>query len=180
MAAVEALIDLYGEGRLDPSAAEIAQRAGLSPRSLFRYFDDVDDLVRAGIEHRARTIVPLIEKRIGAELPRSERIAALVALRLELYAAIGKVGRVARMRSWTQPLIAENLAALRRALRRQTRDTFAHELDPLSDVERRRVVSALEMLTSYEAVDLAVTDQGFSDEALAAALCADLDALLPR
>ena len=35
-AVVDALLTLYGEGNLEPGSAEIAERAGLSPRSLFR------------------------------------------------------------------------------------------------------------------------------------------------
>src|SRR6185437_733480 len=49
MAVVDALLDLYGESNLRPSTAEIADRAGLSHRSLFRYFDDFDDLCREAI-----------------------------------------------------------------------------------------------------------------------------------
>ena len=47
-AVVDALLDLYGESNLRPSTAEIAERAGLSHRSLFRYFDDFEDLCREG------------------------------------------------------------------------------------------------------------------------------------
>lgn len=179
IAAVDALIALYGEGQLEPNAATIAERAGLSPRSLFRYFDDVADLVRAAIEQRARTIVPLLEQRIPPQLRRADRINAFVALRLELFRTIGSVGRVARMRAWTQPMVQENLSKVRQAMRRQTRDAFAAELDALPDDERRRVVSAIELLTSYEALDLATFDQGFAAETLSEALQRDIDALLP-
>ena len=44
LAVVDAMLELYVEGNLDPSSDEIAERAGLSPRSLFRYFEDLDDL----------------------------------------------------------------------------------------------------------------------------------------
>lgn len=179
VAAVDALIELYGEGQLEPNAATIAERAGLSPRSLFRYFDDVADLVRAAIEQRARTIVPILEQRIPPQLPRADRIDAFVALRLQLFDTIGSVGRVARMRAWTQPLVSENLSKVRQAMRRQTRDAFAVELDALADDERRRIVSAIELLTSYEALDLATFDQGFAADTLSAALQRDIDALLP-
>jgi AcrR family transcriptional regulator len=178
-AAVEALIELYSEGHLSPSASEIALRAGLSPRSLFRYFDDMNDLVRAGIEHRARVILPLVERQLPTDRDRPTRIADLVALRLELHEAAGLVGRVARMRSWKQPLVSENLSFLRRVLRRQTRDSFAPELDQCSESERRRIVSAIELLTSFEAIELALYDQGFERDELESMMQTNIDSLLP-
>ena len=48
-AVVDALLDLYREGNLSPGADAVAERSGLSRRSLFRYFDDLDDLCRAAI-----------------------------------------------------------------------------------------------------------------------------------
>lgn len=180
VAAVEALIELYAEGHLDPSAAEIAERAGLSPRSLFRYFDDVDDLAHTAIEHHVRVIRPMIDHRISPDGPRAARIAELVELRIRFYEAVGSVGRVARRRAWSQPMIAQNLSLLRRILRRQTRDAFATELNPVSESERHRIIAAIELLTSFEGIDIASTDLGFSHDALRAALEADVDALLPR
>ena len=38
-AALDALVELFGDDRFQPSTAEIAERAGISARSLFRYFD---------------------------------------------------------------------------------------------------------------------------------------------
>src|ERR1035438_5413311 len=54
---VDALLDLYRDGNLRPSTEEIAARSGLSPRSLFRYFDDVDDLTRTAIRHQEHRVL---------------------------------------------------------------------------------------------------------------------------
>ena len=43
---VDALLALLREGHVEVSAAQIAERARLSERSVFRYFDDLDDLYR--------------------------------------------------------------------------------------------------------------------------------------
>ena len=48
-AVVDAMLDLYGAGILEPSADEIAAQSGVSRRSVFRYFEDLDDLCRAAI-----------------------------------------------------------------------------------------------------------------------------------
>ena len=51
-AVIDALVSLYADGHYLPSAAEVAERSGLSPRSVFRYFDDTDDLTRAAFRRR--------------------------------------------------------------------------------------------------------------------------------
>ena len=47
---IEALLDLVREGNMDPGGAEIAERAGVSHRSVFRYFDDLGDLITTAID----------------------------------------------------------------------------------------------------------------------------------
>ena len=42
--AVDALLDLLGEGVLRPTAQQVAERSGVSLRSIFRIFDDVETL----------------------------------------------------------------------------------------------------------------------------------------
>jgi len=84
---VDALLDLYTEGNLRPSTEEIAARSGLSPRSLFRYFDDVDDLTRTAISRIEARAVPLAA--IDAEPGESSevKIKALVDQRFRLFDA---------------------------------------------------------------------------------------------
>ena len=53
-AAVRAMIELFEETGSLPTVAEVAGRAGISPRSVFRYFEDVDALTRAAIDKRFR------------------------------------------------------------------------------------------------------------------------------
>src|SRR5688500_3891186 len=60
-AVIDALIELFEEGSYTPSSAEVAERAGISPRSLFRYFDDVDDLNRAAVDRHIDTHRALFE-----------------------------------------------------------------------------------------------------------------------
>ncbi len=46
---VDALLAYYDEGDPEPGAAKIAARAGVSERTVFRYFDDLDSLAAAAI-----------------------------------------------------------------------------------------------------------------------------------
>jgi TetR/AcrR family transcriptional regulator of autoinduction and epiphytic fitness len=177
-AAVDALLALYREGRLDPSAAEIAERAELSPRSLFRYFDDVDDLVRSAIERQTQIVFPALERRVDTELGTAERIEQFVDLRLALFATVGRVGRVTRLHAPFHDEIRSNLAVMRTYLRRQIELTFAAELSQHDATQRRSTIAALDVMCSYESVDLLLDDQGLSHAQTRATLVRGVTALL--
>src|ERR1700676_3605848 len=84
-AVVEALLDLYSEGNLNPSTEEIACRSGLSPRSLFRYFDDVDDLIRIAVDRQRTRAIPLVPIDASADAPLAVKVAALIDQRFRLF-----------------------------------------------------------------------------------------------
>src|SRR4051812_20526287 len=46
---VPALLEFFDEGESHPGAARIAERAGVSDRSVFRYFDDLDALAAEAV-----------------------------------------------------------------------------------------------------------------------------------
>lgn len=179
-AAVDALLSLYRDGRLDPSAAEIAERAGLSPRSLFRYFDDVDDLVRSAVDRQLQIVVPVLERTVDRSQPLTRRIDDFVDHRLALMDTIGKVGRVARLKAPFHEAIASNLAVKRTYLRRHLELTFEKELATMEPAERRSTLAALDVATSYEALELMADDQGLTRDETRAALVLAVTRLLAR
>lgn len=161
-AVVDALLDLYHEGELQPSADAIAERAGLSPRSLFRYFDDGDDLCRVAIaRHRSRA-TPLLPVAAGPGDSLEVRIDAIVAQRAKLFDAVGVISVISRLRAPFQPLIQAELTEGRSYLRHQLEKLFAPELAAFDRTERSVVLSALDILCSFESYDLLRRDQGLS------------------
>ena len=98
-AVVQALLALYREGNLDPSADEIATRSGVSARSVFRYFDDVEDLANAAITHQLMDVAHLLPLTCPPDRPLAERIAAVAQQRAALYEAIFPVALVSRLRA---------------------------------------------------------------------------------
>ena len=177
-AVVEALLDLYRDGELAPSADVIARRAGVSPRSLFRYFDDVDALVEEAVRQQQELLAPRLAVRLDTDLPFDRRIEQLVAHRLDLYEAMGQVARVARSIAAQQPRVAVELTRIRSVLRDQIADTFAVELRARRGPARDRALAAADVLISWEAVDLLLTDQGLSRPEVEATLVAGLRAVL--
>jgi AcrR family transcriptional regulator len=177
-AVVEALLDLYREGDLTPSSDAIAARAGVSPRSLFRYFEDVDSLVREAIERQQAHLAPTFAARVDPALPFDERLAQLVAHRLELYGEMGHVARVARAAAPRQPLVAAELARIRGVLRDEVATVFAAELDRRPPAERAGALALADVVVSWEAVDVLRAVHGLDGEALAATVRAGLRAVL--
>src|SRR5580692_8817356 len=77
-AVLSAMGELFAEGLYQPNVNEIAERAGLSPRSLFRYFDDVDDLHRATIEGQLAAARPLLDLAVEPRDPTEVKVRGLV------------------------------------------------------------------------------------------------------
>lgn len=178
LAVVDAMLTLYASGNLDPSSDQIAERAGLSPRSLFRYFDDLDDLVRVAVARHHDRVAPAAALDTTTAAPLAERVERLVEQRLQLFDAIASVGVVARVRAPFQPLIAAELATAREFWREQVRQLFAPELRALGKPKTAHVVAAVDVLTSYESVQLMRDDQQLSSAQIAAALVHSITALV--
>jgi len=158
-AVVEALLELYREGRLTPSSEEVAERAGISARSLFRYFDDADAMARTAIVRQQEHLSPLFDHGARTDQPLAERIESFVSGRTRLLADMGEVGRLARARSIEQPLLAVELRRVRSMLRDQLAELFAEELGHFGGEEATATLAALDVATSWEAWDLLHNDQ---------------------
>lgn len=57
---VTAMLDLVGNGDVNPSAARVAEAAGVGLRSVFRHFDDMDALYREMGEVIEARVLPII------------------------------------------------------------------------------------------------------------------------
>ena len=180
-AVVGALLDLYAEGNLSPSTDEITARAGVSSRSLFRYFDDVDDLAGTAIALAHQRIEPLLA--IGAT-PKDEfavRVAALVSQRSRLFEAVESTALVTRLRAPFNHVVAANLAGARAHLRLQLAELFEHEVGALAPEIAASRLAAADVATSFEAYRLLRDDQGLSRRRAGNVLADTLTTLLqPR
>jgi len=179
-AVVDALLDLYQKGVVSPGAQDIADRSGVSRRSVFRYFDDMDDLDRTAIERHTARVIHLFELEGAGEGPLPNRIERLAAQRARLFEAIAPVRRIAMMRAPTHPVIAGELARSVSFLRAQVNRHFAPELDALDADAGRETLAAAAVLTSFEAFDAMRREQGLTLAETAATVRRGLTALLSR
>lgn len=151
-AVVDAMLDLLGEGNLSPGAAAVAERSGVSLRSVFRYFDDMDSLTERAISRQMERAAPLFDL-LDDTGDRAARAARLGAHRVHQHDELAPFARVAILRSARFPAVAQGVATRRDALRRQVEALFARELDALDGDQRDETLSALEAVSSFEVVD---------------------------
>lgn len=177
-AAVQALLDLHRAGNLTPSVDEIAEQAGISSRSLFRYFDDVEALVRTAVERQQERLAPLFAVTATPNQPLHERVDLFVAERSRLLDAMGPVGQLARSLAPKQPLVAAELGRIRAVLRGQLVDVFGPELSRLTAEDRSEVLAALDIACSWEARHLLRQDQRVSGAAAGRVMARSIRSLL--
>ena len=172
-AVLDALVASFAEGAFQPSTAEIAHRAGLSPRSLFRYFDDVDELSRAAIQRQLESARPLFGVDAKPDEPTDVKIARIVAARLRLFEEIAPAARAGRVCAPTNPVVAAQLREARSLFRNQVRTLFERELKA-----RPWVLPAVDVLLSFESRELLCVEHGLTRARATAALVDALTALL--
>jgi AcrR family transcriptional regulator len=173
-AVVDALVALHEEGWYTPSTNEIAERAGISPRSLFRYFDDVNDLTRAAIDRHLSIHRSLFEIEIDPALPTRVKIEQFVAARVHLHETVAPGGRAGRVIAHRNETVARRLFETRTYLRNQVQRVFAPEFKG----DRGALLPAVDELCSFESYEFMRTGHRMSPARATAALVAALTQLL--
>lgn len=177
LAVLDAMVDLLQEGRTPPSTQELAERAGVSAASIFRYFDGLDEL-------REQTIVHFLERyRALWEVPEpagdlDQRAAGYVDARLRLHETIAPVARMVRTKMADEPALAAQLHRVRRLQAAQARTTFAPELAERGAAARDDLVGTVVTLTSFEAWDHLTGDLGRTPRQIRRAWLTSLRTLL--
>jgi len=175
---INALLELIREGNLHPGAAQIAERAGVSHRSVFRYFDDLDDLTRTALRQDFQAAQPLIEITDIGEGTLEERVARLVEARLALYTHIRGTALVLREKAGSMPDMDAELVNMYMYYREQLRQQFAAELTAWSQTESEHIVDACIVLTSFDSYDVHQRLLGHDSESINTSWNTSLVALL--
>jgi AcrR family transcriptional regulator len=178
-AIVDACIALVEEGDLRPTAPRVAERAGVSVRSVFQHFDDLHALhtavIRRVVERLAVLVVPIDRKR-----PLDDRILAFAAHRSALLEAVTPFRRAAAVHGPFAPELDEAVALGSAFLRREVEATFAPELAPLTGPSRRELLDALAAVASWGMWDALRSEAGEPVDQARGVLVRALRALLRR
>lgn len=173
-AIVEALIALLHEGEARPTAKQIAQRAGVSVRSIFQHFDDLEGLYADLVKVQATRVQPLVDAvHVDGDLPA--RCAALAHQRARLFEAIRPIRHAVGTRARTSPVIAGRIRELSATLEAQVREQFAPEL---SGPGTEHLAVAADVLASFDAWDHLRGQHGLDPETAERVLGRSLERLL--
>lgn len=152
-AVLDAVRELFVEGNYTPTAEAVADRSGVSLRSVYRYFEDTEALFRAAIARRVALAEPLFVFPDLGEGELDDRITRLVDHRLALYAALGPEARAAVLRGPSAPLVNEALDARRRQLFTQLEQHFARELRSISGARAKALLRCVDLLLQFESLE---------------------------
>jgi len=144
-AMVDALLDLLRGGTLRPSSAQIAERAGVTQRTLFNQFGDMDSLISAVAARQSERVLSLLPNAGDGCL--EERVAQYCeGLETLLEETMNVRWAVVTSATEMAPASAA-LGTARQFVRRRLADAFGPELDALADPVVDELLEALEMET---------------------------------
>lgn len=161
-AVLDTVHDMFVEGNFSPAVEEVAARSGVSLRSVYRYFEDTEELLRMAIERRMTVVEELYVLRKLGEGTLPARIATLVNHRLVLHGKLGPTIRAAVQRAPYSPQIAAQAHRRRTLLSDQVAMQFAAELDALGDPRSTEMAACIDALCEFEAIELLRVQRGLT------------------
>ena len=147
-AVAEAMLDCLEDGLLRPSAKQVAERAGVSTRAVFRHFDNMETLFEEAAQLHAERVMSQLPP-VVTEGSLEQRIDALVLHSVRRNEIIAPVRRAALLFEPFSKVIRERHAWMRAVARRQVRSALAPELNALSEVQCSDRIAALRALLSF-------------------------------
>lgn len=162
-AVADALLNLIEEGDLRPTSKSIARRAGVSERTIFQHFDDLETLFSVAAERVGDRIVGNL-KQLSDDAPFAQRLSDYMDELLYLHEAMTSVRRASRLHEPFSPVIDRALGWWRDALRRGIERVFAPELEQWSGDEQRDVLEALAVIATWSSWENMRRHSGFSPE----------------
>jgi len=169
-AVLDALIALANEGNDEPPIEMIAERAGVSYRSVYRYFDDRTDLMLSAITRVMGELWPIFDIEQIGEGPLDDRIARLTSVRLAAYRELAPLTRNAVHRRANEPAVADGYDRVRDHLRGQLAQQFEPELAAMPAADRAIALAALDAMFQFEVLDYLTVHGDMSEHDLARVL----------
>ncbi len=164
-------------GNPRPTAREIAEQAGVSLRSVYVHFDDLEDLFLAAAGRQLERILPLLPP-VPSTGPLADRLTAFTARQGRLLEALGPVHLAASLQEPFSPAIAKIRVTIRAAFHRELERAFGPELDRRDEPSRRRLVVALELASSSTSWEVMRCREHFDESEARATMRETMSALL--
>lgn len=176
-AVIDALLALYEEGDLSPTAVRVAERAGVALRTVYGHFADMESLYA---EAGDRELTRLLERSspVDPALPYDERVRRFAANRAAVLEWLLPIMRAAGTREPHSPQLQANRQRFVAAGDAEVRTVFAAELAERADPDA--LVAAVHVVAAGPAWMTLRLDRGLQPAEAEAALLALLQAVLAR
>lgn len=108
---VRAMLDLVGRGNVAPSAADVAQQAGVGLRSVFRHFADMDSLYREMSAAIEAQLMPIVLTPLTATGWKA-RVRELAARRMTVFETMLPYRISANIKRYQSPFLMQDYKRL--------------------------------------------------------------------
>jgi TetR/AcrR family transcriptional regulator, regulator of autoinduction and epiphytic fitness len=176
-AIVDAFFSLIDEGDFKPTAAAVAARAGLSVRSVFQHFADLEDLLLAVSDRQTNRIASLYTG-VQYEGDLDSRIRTFADYRARLFETISPLRRAAMLQEPFSKIVAERLELARTLHRLDVERAFGPELEAARTRGLEGLASILATVSSFVVWDEMRRHGGLDVDAATASLRFTVTALL--
>ena len=155
-----AYLDLLTENDLRPTAERIAERAKVSPRSVFKHFPDRESLFAAASEIQETRVRELIGDLPDPSAPLEERLDAFVDQRARFHEFVAPVRRAAILTEPFSPVVADKLRMARSAGAAHVDHVFARDLEAMRGTAREDLHAALCAISAWPTWESLRSHQG--------------------
>jgi TetR/AcrR family transcriptional regulator of autoinduction and epiphytic fitness len=147
-AIVDAMRALHAEGDLRPTAPRVAKRAGVSLRTVWQQFADMETLLIEAIR-RDQEVLRSLTKRIDPDQPLADRVAQFTGQRSRVLEHMTPTWRAARLAEPFSPQLQQNKILLLERSQQEIESIFAPELETLKDQDKDQ-----DLLHSLQAISI--------------------------
>lgn len=155
---IEAMMNLVADGDVNPSAAKVAEKAGVGLRTVFRQFDDKDSIYREIDELLWTVHGPAFEAPFRSD-HWQEQLFELIERRATMYEEIAPFRIASSLQRYSSPALMESY----RFLLRKERENL-HLILPTLILEDEHRARAILLAVSFDSWRLFRQDEDLSNE----------------
>lgn len=171
---VAAMLELVREGKIAPTAEEVAQRANVGLRTVFRRFKDMESLYAEMATAIGEQVAPIIDAALG-DNEWTINFARLVARRLRVYEVISPYRVAAEVLKFQSDVLLTHHLDIVRSERERLKAVL-----PTLLLEDQPIIEALEAVLSFDMWNQLRNDQNLSTEEAGDVINRILSKLLPE
>jgi len=147
-AIVDAMRALHAEGDLRPTAPRVAERAGVSLRTVWQQFADMETLLVEAIR-RDQEVLRSLTERIEPDQPLAPRITQFTGQRARILEHMTPTWRAARLAEPFSAQLQQNKTLMLAKSQAELEAVFAPELASLDNETRRQLLHSLQAISIW-------------------------------